>query len=74
MNVNNSDDRIESLLLIKWQLEQWLAYQPEWHVEKYGGGEANIAYQHIKQLIAYELQVQALEDSADEGLGLYNLQ
>ena len=72
----NSEQRIENLFLIKEQLEKWLAYQPEWHMQLHGCGEANIAYQCVKQLIQHELQVQALEESVaiSQSLGLYNLE
>ena len=72
----NSEQKIESLFLIKEQLEKWLAYQPEWHMQLHGCGEANIAYQHCKTLLRYELQVQAVEDVGElnQNLGLYNLE
>ena len=72
----NGEQRIESLFLIKEQLEKWLAYQPEWHMQLHGCGEANIAYQRCKILLNHELQIQAMGELSDssQSLGLYNLE
>ena len=70
----NSDDRIHALLMIQEQLQQWVAYAPEWYVQLHGMQAANISIQRVKQLLVHELQVQALEESVDvsQSLGLYN--
>ena len=70
----NSDDRIHALLMIQEQLQQWVAHAPEDYVQTYGMTSANVSIQRVKQLLAHELQVQALEDVVDvpQSLGLYN--
>ena len=72
----NSNDRIHALLMIQEQLQQWVAFAPEWYVQLHGMGSANISLQRVKQLIQHEIQVQALEESVDvsQSLGLYNLE
>lgn len=70
----NSDNRIHALLMIQKQLQQWVAYAPEWYVMLHGMKEANTSLQRVKQLLAYEIQVQAMEDVGElnQSLGLYN--
>lgn len=70
----NSDDRIHALLMIQEQLQQWVAYAPEWYVQLHGMQAANIGLQRVKQLIVYELQVQALEDVGElnQSMGIHN--
>ena len=72
--MNNSNDRIEALLLIQEQLQKWVAYAPDWYIQLRGMKDANISLQRVKQLLAYELQVQALEDVSElsQSMGLYN--
>lgn len=80
-----SSQRIEALLLVKGQLEAWLAYQPIWHLKLHGNADASIAYQQLKTLIQYEMNNLVLDNLRDveiffegdtsildESLGLYN--
>lgn len=48
----NSKQKLEALIHIKGQLEQWSANVPEWYFRLHGGKDVNIALQEIKRLIA----------------------
>ncbi len=70
-----SSQRIETLTLVKTELEAWLSHMPPWFFKLHGCKDANIAYQQLKTLLEYEISIQALEELTDssQGLGLYNM-
>lgn len=71
-----SSERIEALCLIKDQLEQWVAYCPEWYIQLHSMKDANIALQRVKQLLQHEIQMSAMEEVVEinQSLGLYNME
>ena len=74
-----SSQRIETLTLVKIELEAWLSYQPNWHFKLHGCKDANIAYQQLKTLLQWEINLAVDNElgaddneTLDQSLGLHN--
>lgn len=78
-----TQDKLNALLAIKREVENWSAHQPEWHYRLHGSKDINIALQLVKKLIACETQriveeeqeeLKAFLQGSPDSLGINNIE